>query len=323
MAKYNSTKIGIILVNWNRGHDTLKCIESILLSDCSNYAIICVDNCSSDGSVLYIETNLLKNNWPFKIIEERDLGQFSADAAIPGAIYILKNNKNEGYAGGNNRGWKLASAIGCNIVWILNNDTIIESTSIAKLSTFGNFKDTIVGTAIIDYDGEGKQPSGGIINPFTFRIGLFENNYFCGRDNRVKESSLNYISGASMLLPMEALSQSTGFDESYFLYCEEGDLCLRLRRLGYKIRICPEVTVRHKGSLTTGRGSALVEYYMTRNSFYMFERHFPLYLPYVLLTQITYRTIAILIKQRVNKIKLLHALYRGLMDYLKRLHGKT
>jgi N-acetylglucosaminyl-diphospho-decaprenol L-rhamnosyltransferase len=78
-----------------------------------------------------------------------------------------------------------------------------------------------------------------------------------------------WVSGAAMLVRHAAFAAVDGFDERFFLYKEDEDLCLRLRRAGGVIAYEPSVRVRHHGSVVAGRGAELA-----RSERYFIEKHF-------------------------------------------------
>lgn len=81
-----------------------------------------------------------------------------------------------------------------------------------------------------------------------------------------------YVSGASVLLPRKALEECGGFDEAFFLYFEDNDLCLRFHNSGWRVAFHPKSIVYHKGGASIGEwiGSPLSIYYATRN-FLLFQ----------------------------------------------------
>jgi GT2 family glycosyltransferase len=74
------------------------------------------------------------------------------------------------------------------------------------------------------------------------------------------------VSASTALYRREAVDTAGGFDEDYFIYCEDGDLCLRMGLAGYRGLYVPEARAYHAWAATTGRGSHIARYYIVRNS---------------------------------------------------------
>ena len=101
-------KVFIIILTWNRLSDTLECLESVKKIVYPNYEIIVVDNGSTDGSA-----EAIARRYP--------------------EITLVKNESNLGYAAGNNRGMETALHMGCDYVFLLNNDTTIDAVCLDEL----------------------------------------------------------------------------------------------------------------------------------------------------------------------------------------------
>jgi len=87
-------------------------------------------------------------------------------------------------------------------------------------------------------------------------------------------ASLDFVSGASMLLRREALQQVGMFDDkSFFMYWEDTDLGLRLRRAGWQLGVAAQSRVWHKQSASLGQGSPSLDQYFTRSALRFFRKH--------------------------------------------------
>ncbi len=84
-----------------------------------------------------------------------------------------------------------------------------------------------------------------------------------------------FPSGSAALYRREMLDQTGAFDESFFLYCEDVDLGLRARWVGWECRYVPDAVVEHRYSHSAGRASALKAYYVERNRLYTVIKNFP------------------------------------------------
>lgn len=88
-------------------------------------------------------------------------------------------------------------------------------------------------------------------------------------------AEVDFVIGCGMMFSRVALQRAGLFDDDYFLYWEDTDISYRVRAAGYRTVIAPQIVVPHAISQTTGSGSPLVEYYMTRNGLRFFSRHAP------------------------------------------------
>jgi GT2 family glycosyltransferase len=94
-------------------------------------------------------------------------------------------------------------------------------------------------------------------------------------DFPVAEEGL-FPSGSAALFRRSLLEETGGFDEDFFLYCEDTDLGLRARWAGWKCLYVPEAVVQHHYSHSAGRASPLKAYYVERNRLFVLAKNFPL-----------------------------------------------
>jgi len=121
-------KVSIIVLNWNSAHDTAECLESLRKLNYPAHEIIIVDNGSTDDSELVLRE------------EYSD-------------IKFIQTGVNLGYAGGNNVGIKYALAHGAELIWILNNDTVVDPDSLREMVVMAQSDPAIglVGSKIFYY----------------------------------------------------------------------------------------------------------------------------------------------------------------------------
>jgi len=253
--------IAVIIVNWNGKDDTIECLSSInkLSYDQKKYEIfpIVIDNGSQDNSV--------------KIIKEK----FSN-------IKILESSENLGFAAGNNLGIKYALLNNSDLFLLINNDTILDKNIISNLSDeIDNCenKEGIIAPKIYfapgyEYHLE-RYKKNELGNVFWYAGGIIDwNNMICshrgvdevdiGQYNTKKET--DFASGCCMLIKKEIVEKIGLFDKKYFMYLEDVDYCLRVKKAGYKIIYQPKAIIWHKNASSSGKpGSTLHNYYLTRN----------------------------------------------------------
>lgn len=245
------TDISIVIVNYNVKDHLDACISSIYKSNNNiyNLEIFIVDNNSIDGS-----SALIRNKYP--------------------DVNFIDNDKNLGFSKANNIALKQITG---KYVLILNPDTILEEGTFEKLISFcENNKDTgaissklIMANGKLDLACKRSFPSLGVALPRIIGLSrLFPKSKIFGKYNLTylnenETYEVDAICGAFMFIPKTVLDKTGFFDEDYFMYGEDLDLCFRIKKSGYKIFYYPEVkTVHLKGESTRKSGLAFV------NNFY-------------------------------------------------------
>lgn len=243
-------------MNWNGNTDTRECLMSLenLKSQTSDFNIILVDNASQDNSVKDVQ-----KEFP--------------------TVDIIRNNENLGFTGGNNIGIKRALDQGADLVWLLNNDTTIDKIALQAL--VGSFDDVRVGIAGSKiYFSPGREfhknrykkseqgnvlwYAGGVIdwqNMYASHRGTDEIDN--GQYDIAEETP--FVTGCSMMVKREVFEKVGLLDEKFFAYLEDLDFCLRAKQAGYKLIYVPRSIIWHKNAGSSGVGSQLHQYYMTRN----------------------------------------------------------
>ena len=256
----------VVLANWNGLTDTLTCLESLMKLKIQNSKLktIVVDNGSTDDSVATIRKKF------------RD-------------VKIVENGKNLGFTGGNNVGIRLALKNGADFVWLLNNDTVVEKNSLTSLIDACSERTVgVVGSKI--YFAPGREYhkeryghidrgrvlwyAGGIIdwnNMYASHRGVDEVDK--GQYDAVAETS--FVTGCSMMVKKEVFEKIGFLDEKFFAYLEDLDFCLRAKQTGYTLLYEPQSILWHKNAGSSGVGSKLHQYYMTRNRLLVGMRYGP------------------------------------------------
>lgn len=271
---YNYKSVGIVLLNWNGWKDTIECIESIRKSNYESYNIVIVDNASTDNSVNEIKRYLNINNIGYSLYDylgnENFILQYKS--VENSSVIIIKSSKNDGFASGNNIGFKylfLNNTV--EYIWILNNDVVISSDSIKNLVEFYKYNpNSIIGSSVLEYYDRKKIQylSGAKYNRILGRNKpLFKGYSFENIKDISQNLDLDYIGGCSIFIKSDILKQIGMLNEKYFLYYEEIDLCKKAKSLGLNLAWCKDSIVYHKGGASIGsenlirKKSAKSEYY--------------------------------------------------------------
>ena len=238
------TLVSIITINYNGLADTCELIDSIPFS--STVEMIVVDNGSHDD-----EASVIERRYPH--------------------ITVVRSDRNLGFAGGNNLGIKAAHG---KYLFLLNNDTTFESFQPLIDRLESSPKIAVVCPKIrFSWDDCPIQFAG--YTPLS-SVTLRNRAIGCGETDRGQYSTAHptpYAHGAAMMVKREALERVGLMPECYFLYYEELDWSMMFTRAGYEIWYEPGCTIYHKESRTTGQGSPLRTYYITRNRLLFAQRN--------------------------------------------------
>jgi GT2 family glycosyltransferase len=218
----------VVVLNANGWADTRECLGSLRGLDHPNREIVVVDNGSTDDSEA-----LIRRRFP--------------------EVTVLQAGANLGFSRGNNLGIRYALAHGSAYVWLLNNDTTVDS---GALSALVNAAETdarigVVGSILYFADDPKRvQAWGG---------GTF--NRLLGKPScsmkPTPANELDFITGASMLVRPGCLADAGLLDENFFLYMEDADLCFRAKQRCWQIAVAEGSVVYHKVGATAQSGTGI------------------------------------------------------------------
>lgn len=243
--------VAVILVAYGGRDDTVACIKSIQKSDYPNFRIILIDNDSPDDTSQFVR------------------------GTFPDVILVV-SEKNLGFAGGNNLGIDKALELNADCIFLLNNDTEIAPDTIRKLVESAGKSEKLGAIGPKIYYFEKKDTiwsAGGIID---FR---WSNLYHRGirksdsAEYNVKRE-VDYLTGCALMFPSKIVKEIGKLDESFWMYYEDADFCMKLKRAGYSIIFEPESQVWHKVSSSTGGNLSLRKMWMKFKSGYVFFQRY-------------------------------------------------
>ncbi|MBA4317051.1 MAG: hypothetical protein C0412_01490 [Flavobacterium sp.] len=233
--------ISIVILNYQRPNETVECINSVQNNASITQNIIVVDNASDDNSV-----EIIKNSFP--------------------DIQLILSKENRGYAGGMNLGILEAFKHSPDYILILNSDTLIENQSIEILvKAMDNNKSAAMATGTIHYYPkiEDIWYSGGRLSYWRasgFHVRALDDHSRLLEKDFVK---VTFISGCACLFRTDALKKVGLFDERFFLYNEDTELCSRLIRNNYELIYVPASKLFHR--ITKSDYTAYSIYFSIRN----------------------------------------------------------
>lgn len=289
------SRIYIIVVNWNGWMDTIECLESLLLLDYSDFRIVVCDNGSQDDSVIKLqEWGNLKFGfdsalWQYLSREAAETGAGSSDSTFT----LISNGANLGFGGGTNVGLRYALARNdVDFCWLLNNDTVVEVSSLTKMVERMNEKPSagMCGSTVREYVNRSRvQALGGAVYYKWLGVAWHIGRTIHGDvlpDPVLIENKMDYVVGASLLVRSTYLREVGLISEDYFLYFEEIDWVCRGQGR-YSLAYAPNSIVYHKVGASIGtatniiRKSYLCDHYTLRNRLLFTRRYCPVVLPAV------------------------------------------
>ena len=255
-------RVAIVIVTYNSARDIDRALRS--LADpppATPHEILVVDNASADDTVTRVHAS-----WP--------------------GVRLIASPSNLGFAAANNRGIRESSS---ELVLLLNPDTSVPRGAIDRLVAHLDARPdvAIVGPRIVDGEGRAELSFGSMIAPLTE---LRQKVLVVGNDRGVRPivsmvdrmtrrtRTVDWVSGACLLIRRADLEAAGLLDERFFLYTEDVDLCASVRRRGRTVLFAADVEIQHLRGRSAGATTA-AEYRRSQLAFY--EKHHPAWLPWL------------------------------------------
>lgn len=225
--------VSIIVVSYNAKEHLERCLEAVAAGP---HEVIVVDNASTDGS-----PELVRERFP--------------------SVRLVEAGENRGFGAGNNEGMRIATGP---YFLLLNSDAWPVGDAIGELVRFADANPNVgvAGPRIVGTDGKLQASVRGF--PTLWRLAT---EYFFLRKLAPRSRALNafygagfdyrsvreadFLMGAVLLLRREAVDEVGGFDESFFMFSEETDLCFRMHEAGWAVEFFPGAEFVHIGGAST------------------------------------------------------------------------
>lgn len=254
----SSLDISILIVNFNARELVLACLKSVYeTTRRHSFEIIVIDNHSTDGSAVEIR------------------------ARFPQAI-LIENTENVGFARANNQG--IAQSRGRYFL-LLNPDSVVLPDAIDVLVDFMDREPEvgIAGPTLLDAQGTTRRSFRAFPSPrdeflqsvFLDRLASFfvwDIALLHAKKQRIGHS-VDWITGACLIIRRQMTDRVGVFDPNYFLYYEEVDLCLRAKKDGWRVQLVPEALVVHYGGRSTSRYLTFSLVASFKSRYYYFRKH--------------------------------------------------
>jgi GT2 family glycosyltransferase len=245
--------VGVVVVNWRRPEATRGCLEALSAMAYRNWFAVVVDNGAAD------------------------FGADALRAQLPGAEYA-RSAVNLGFAAGSNLGMRAALARGAEWVWFLNDDATPEPNALDELLAAARrpLRPALLGAKIVQQARPERLDSVALdVDLGSGRVYLLGHDEVDrGQYDHVREPLA--VTACALLVRRDACERLGGFDERYFAYLEDADICLRARAAGLRVAAVSGARVRHdRPPATRGRQSPASLYYACRNHLALLAVHAP------------------------------------------------
>ncbi len=310
-------KVYIVLVNYNGWKDTIECLESVFRSDYPNFQVVVVDNLSADNSMTHILSWAKGDKYagfenpqlarltrpqitkPIECVFYNTQALFSSvsfnERNSNNPLVLIQSGENKGFAAGNNAGINYSFAKNdADYIWLLNNDTVVESGALRALVEKAIFykenqqRVGIIGAKLLYYNDPNMiQGVAGIYNKWfaiSKHLGIFEDDH--GQyDNEAIAGKMDYSIGASLFVSAPFIKGVGLMCEDYFLYFEDIDWAVRGKAKGWHLGYCWQARVFHKEGNSTGAcyqkpfgKSAIADFHSIRNRILFTNKFYPIHL---------------------------------------------
>jgi len=292
-------KVSIVLLNLNGYEDTRDCLVSLRRVQYANFEVTVVDNGSDDDSFERLQTEFPD-------------------------IRLLGSKENLGFTGGNNLGIEDALCRDAAYVLLLNNDTVVDPDFLTHLVQVGESDPRIgiLGPKIF-YASEPQRIwfAGGYVRYGTGACGHLGHDQLDqdGKFSHIADTP--FITGCALLVKSAVLREVGLLDLRLFVYWEDADFCMRVRKAGYRCVFVPMARVWHKISQTCGLESSFTLYLGTRNQLTWTAEHIPFpYKPGALAFVFTKKLLKMSLLAFKNRDSAA-AVWAGIWDFLVRAYG--
>jgi GT2 family glycosyltransferase len=254
--------VSIIIVNYNKGEMLRECIESVQRITPENITLefIVIDNS-----------------------DKLDVREYLNDLED---VILIQNQTNRGFAAANNQGLKIARGT---YILYLNNDTLfVEDTLSEMIRFYGEVSgNVIIGCKLLNKDLS-HQHSVFDFDSLSNRFGEYFFVYHVAKHSKAfNKFHLNYtnpdttmqvdvVKGAFLFTGRDEMNRLSGFDETFFFYNEENDLCWRLKQSGGQVWYHPKTSIIHLGGSTTDDMPYFSVKNLAKTNLTYFQKHNPL-----------------------------------------------
>lgn len=242
-----SIKLSIIIVDYNSSQLIVDCLNSIKRHQPSfSFEIIIVDNNSGKNHLDDYE----------KILPE---------------VKTYRLDENKGYGSANNYGAEFATG---EYLLLLNPDTLIVDDSISKLLEFHESQPKLGALTCLLYGKDGRTLQKAFFGKFQSLLGLTIRRYnFQKVDLSEEFMPTDIVTGACLMIRKSLFEKLGGFDENFFMYLEDDDLCMRLAKLGFQNGVYTKGKIIHLEGQSTNSNRQRKKFYFKSQNYYWYKHN--------------------------------------------------
>jgi len=255
----NNIQISIIIVSYNNFDILKSCLNSIYKYTTDViFEVIVIDNASTEGDVDKVTSNY-KN------------------------LVLIKNKENKGFAAANNQGAKIAKG---EYLLLLNNDTVFIDNVVKEIFHFTKSLKTksIIGCKLLNGDKTLQHSISdfdnfwNVLGEKLFLYLIFKKSKIFNRYNKNYKITdrfmeVDVLKGAFLFISQNDFDNLDGFDEKFFFYSEETDLCKRFKDAGGSIIYYPKSSIIHLGGESTSKNLWFQYKNLNISKIYYFQKH--------------------------------------------------
>jgi len=249
-----SPQVAVVVVSYNTRDDLLNCLASVIENAPADTEIVVVDNASTDGSL-----DVVRQTYP--------------------RVIVIANPANMGFGVACNQAIRATSAP---LILLLNSDAAItpQSFQILRDALNENAKCGAAGCRIVNRAGAEAINTRNFLTPLNQAVEqsgvmgwtswkYLRRNHLPTLGYDGQDCSVDWIDGACLMVRRAALDEVGLFDEQFFMYSEDEDLCFRLRQHGWMICYSGSATARHRGAASTSQNGfdMLRQFYLSQMLF--------------------------------------------------------
>ena len=289
----NTCNLSIIIVSWNVWDYLRDCLTSLERAS----------DATSEPTLRVLSSSAAPNTQLcFEVVLVDAASEDATPALIPSLfpwVRLLTPGQNVGFSRGNNLGYEASRG---QILFFLNPDTLVEAHAVVTLWTALQAQPAVgvAGPRLMRTNGEQQDSRRRFPNPVT---GFFESTwlgrswpgnpwsqyYHCRNWPRAFAQGVDWLEGAALMIRRKTFAGVGGFDERFFMYSEELDLCRRIRTAGWRIHYVPAATIIHHGGSSSAQVPAQTHIIFNTSKVLYYRKHFgPLWaecMRYYLLTE--------------------------------------
>jgi len=248
----NLTSVVVVILNWNKKDDVLKCLESVCKQDYAPFEVVVVENGSTDGS-----GEAIRKSYP--------------------QVHVVDNPKNPGIPSNRNVGFRyVEEKFNYRYILFLDNDTILDPSCLSAFVTAIESDPAVgivTGKTYTEFPSQTIMSLGMSANLYTGSIHDIGNEQLdCGQFDEMR--TVDGCGGFGFIVRKDVMIKINGFNEAFDPYgWEDVDLCLRAKEVGYKTIYAPKAIIFHKGTKSGRKPLPRYEKSKIKNYLLLLNRH--------------------------------------------------